>query len=91
MIIHVDVTEVNYVSEAKGALDSMQPLPVLELKGTHMGGNSFSVLVQKGAGGKLYLTTSLAAGGKGIFVHDFINLCGESKPLPRPQSVVLLY
>jgi hypothetical protein len=89
-VTHVNATEVNSVSEAKAAIDSMQSLPVLQLNGTRMDGNDFSLLVQKGANGKLCLTISPAVQGKGVFVHDFTTPSGESMPLPPPPSVALL-
>ena len=90
-ITHVNATEVNSVSEAKAAIDSMQSLSVLQLKGTRMDGNDFSLLVQKGANGELCLTISPSVQGKGVFVHDFTDTSGESMPLPPPPTVALLY
>ena len=90
-ITHVNGTEVKSVSEAKAAIDSMQSLPVLQLKGTRMDGINFSLLVQKGANGKLCLMITRAVQGKGVCVHGFTTPSDESMPLPPPPSVALLY
>ena len=79
-ITHVNATEVNSVSEAKAAIDSMQSLSVLQLKGTRMDGNDFSLLVQKGANGELCLTISPSVQGKGVFVHDFTDKAASPCP-----------